>query len=398
MMLPVRAARLRRRCLLATVAATAVTLAVLPATSATAKGASSTPTTAPAAPTVVSVDDLGHSIQNPDVIGRDGNESTLFDGKSVWGFSDTPLTVPNNHGKNWDDNSMAWTTDLNGADGLDLNHDIADSSGVPIEFLPHTPGELKFNQEHAGSGTHCEVQPCGLEDSLWNGPLVTDTAANQMLSFYGLLVRPVQNGWKTLGTGLAVISADGTVTRPIAHPGAAYPTLLFQGDKWGANAALTVGNDLYLYLCQGGFLVENCLLARAPMATATQRQAWTFYTADGTWSPKLKDGVVVANGGAAGSDVTWDPGLNEYLLTYMPPESNNVVAQVSPNLWGPWSPATTLFTAATPAAGDVDYAGWAHPEFASDNGLTQYIAYYHPLGGLNAETRWVQVTFAPPPE
>lgn len=350
----------------------------------------------PPGPTVVSVDDLGHSYQNPDIIGRDGNESTLFNGVSFWGFSDTPLTVPNNNGKNWDDNSAAWTTDLNGADGLDLDHDIADANGVPEEFLPHTPQELAFNARHAGSGTHCQVKPCGLEDSLWNGPLVTDQANDQMLSFYSSLIRPVANGWKTLGFGIATISSDYTVTRPIENPASKYPTLLYVGSDYGPNAALTVGDELYTYFCKGGFLIENCVLGRAPIASATSSSSWTYLTAQRTWSPTMTDGAVVFHGGAAGSDVTWDPGLDAYLATYMPPESNDVVAQTAPNLWGPWSSPTTLFTGATPEANSVDYAGWAHPEFSSDNGLTQYIAYYHPIDGLTGETRWVQVDFAPP--
>jgi hypothetical protein len=291
---------------------------------------------------------------------------------------------------------LAWTTNLDGSHGLDLDHDLAGSNGVPIEFLPNTPAEKAFNAEHAGTGTHCQVQPCGLEYSVWNAPLVTDSANNRMLSFYSLVERPVDNTWKLIGTGIATISADGHVVRPVEHPGSAFPTLLFMNSRYAANAALIQGGDLYAYFCKTDFLTEDCLLGRAPVSDPFERSSWQWAESDGTWTADIAQASFVFHGGAAGSNVTWDPALGEYLATYMPPESNNAVAQVAPDLWGPWSAATRLFTGLTPASGLVDYAGWAHPEFASDDGLTQYLAYYHPEGGLEADTRWVQVTFASP--
>jgi hypothetical protein len=376
-------------------------LAVLPMAGAGASPAHSpgepgraAPPTALPAPVVTSATDLGAATQSPYIDGRDGNESTLFNGKSVWTFGDTPLNTANASGAFWDNNTMAWTTDLDGSQGLDLVHDVAGSNGVPIQVLPNTPAEKAFNAEHAGSGTHCEVQPCGLEYSVWNAPLVTDTANNRMLSFYSLVERPVDNTWKLIGTGIATISATGKVVRPIEDPGSSFPTLLFQNSKFAANAALIQDGDLYAYFCRTDFLTEDCLLGRAPVADAFTRSAWTWATSDGSWTD-LADAQYVFHGGSAGSNVVWDPGLSAYLATFMPPESNELLAEVAPTLWGPWSAPTTAFTGIAPPAGYVDYAGWAHPEFASDDGLTQYVAYYHPEGGLDADTRWVQVTFAP---
>lgn len=364
----------------------------LPVATASASGSSGPP----AGPVVSSVSDLGAVSQSQYVDGRDGNESTLFNGKSVWGFSDTPLNAPNASGSYWDNNSLAWTTNLDGSQGLDLDNNLAGSNGVPIQFLPNTPAEKKFNAAHAGSGNSCKVKPCGLEYSVWNAPLVTDTANNRMLSFYTLVERPINNTWQMIGTGIAIVSPDGHAVRPVETPGSNFPTLLFQSSKFAANAALVQDGELYAYFCRTDFLTEDCLLGRAPLDDPFSGSNWEWAQSGGTWTSSFAQASYVFHGGSAGSNVTWDPALGEYLATYMPVESNNVVAQVAPNLWGPWSATTTLFTGLAPASGLVDYAGWAHPEFASNDGLTQYIAYYHPEGGLYADTRWVQVNFAPP--
>jgi len=77
----------------------------------------------PPLPTVVSVTSLGAVEQNPVIYGRDGTFSALIDGKSVWTFGDTPMSVPGILGNYWDDNSLSWTDNLDASHGIDLNHD-----------------------------------------------------------------------------------------------------------------------------------------------------------------------------------------------------------------------------------------------------------------------------------
>ena len=365
-------------------------LLLVPATPALADGL--TP------PAVASAVDLGPIVQNPHVLFRDGLFSGDFNGTSIWTFGDTALNAPNSQGADWDDNTLAYTTDLDGSSGLTLPNDAPETAaGVPDQYLPFTAAEKAFNKEHAGSGTTCQVQPCGESYALWNGPVVPDPTRDRVLFFYYELERTAgQSGWTSIGVGIATWSPGGAVVRPIESPGSAFPTLMFGPNSPDfADGALTVGQTLYAYGCSAGFLVQNCVLAQVPLATVTNRSTWQYYTAAGTWSSNLADAATVIQGGAAGTSVFWVPYLNEYMAIYMPPLTNEIVDRVAPEPWGPWSAPSNITATATPASGDVDYAGMAHPEFAQDNGQIQYVAYYHPLGAFAGEDRWVQVTFAP---
>jgi hypothetical protein len=374
-------------------AATALTLGVMPPAGASATRATLTP------PPVVGTADLGPIVQNPHVLFRDGLFSGEFNGSSIWTFGDTGLNAPNSQGADWDDNSAASTTDLDGSRGLSLPNDAPETAaGVPDQYLPFTAAEIAFNAAHAGSGSSCQEKPCGEEYALWNGPVVPDPARNRVLFFYYELERITgQPSWTSIGEGIATWQPGQPVVRPIESPGSTFPTLMFgpKGPDFG-EGAVVVGTTMYAYGCTAGFLVQNCDIGRVPLADATNRSDWTFYTAAGTWSPHLSEATTVIQGGAAGTSVSWVPYLGEYMAVYMPPEADEVVDRVAPEPWGPWSAASNVVATAPPAAGDVDYAGMAHPEFAQDDGRVQYVAYYHPLGAFSGEDRWLQITFGDP--
>ena len=374
-----------------------VLVAVLTALAGTGPARAQATTSTP--PPVLSAVDLGPIQQNSHVLFRDGLFSGDFEGTSIWTFGDTDLNAPNSQGTDWDDNSLAYTTDLDGSKGLSLPGNAPETSaGVPDQYLPFTQAEETFNQEHAGSGSSCEVKPCGEAYALWNGPVVADPADNRVLFFYYELRRiSGQPGWTTIGEGIATWSPGGSVIRPIESPGSQFPTLMWgpNGPDW-ADGAVTVGATLYAYGCSSGFLVQNCDLGRVPLADATEAADWSYYTSSGTWSPDVTQAATVIQGGAAGTSVFWAPFLDEYMAIYMPPESNEVVDRVAPEPWGPWSPSSDITATEPPAAGDVDYAGMAHPEFAQDDGRIQYVAYYQPTGSWSGDDRWLQVTFAAP--
>jgi len=72
----------------------------------------------------------------------------------------------------------------------------------------------------------------------------------------------------------------------------------------------------------------------------------------------------------------WNSYLNEYLATYTRPQSDQVLYKTSPTLWGPWSQEAALFQGVVHAPGALaDYAPHVHPEFAENNGQTQYVTY-----------------------
>ena len=111
----------------------------------------------PAIPSVVSVTPLGTIKQNKVIYGRDGTFSALIDGTSVWTFGDTPMSVPGILGNYWDDNSLSGTTNLDASKGINLDHDLLDSTGAPAEYLPYLSWEREYNYEH--DKNHCTVKP-----------------------------------------------------------------------------------------------------------------------------------------------------------------------------------------------------------------------------------------------
>jgi len=153
-----------------------------------------------------------------------------------------------------------------------------------------------------------------------------------------------------------------------------------------------VGDVLYSYGCSPGFLVQNCDLARVPVADALDRSAWRFYAGDGVWSARLGDAVQVFQGGAANS-VFWDQFLGEYVNVYSQPLNDDVMYRVAPALEGPWSDDALLFEGRPGQVGTFDYFGLAHPEYEEGNGRTEYVTYVRTTGLFQLELRLVQVVF-----
>jgi hypothetical protein len=72
----------------------------------------------PANLNVVQVTDLGTIATNPDILGRDGGDSALFGGYSVWLYSDTFLARPNAEDFSLSSDSWLYTSDLNAQGGI----------------------------------------------------------------------------------------------------------------------------------------------------------------------------------------------------------------------------------------------------------------------------------------
>lgn len=346
----------------------------------------------PPIPPVLSITELDPLVQSPLILGRDGAQSGLFGGASIWTFGDTVLSVPGHDGDSWADNTMSWTTDLDASDGIVLPKDHLDGTGAPTEFLPFTPEEARFNRLH--DPRHCQQQPCGAELALWAGPVVSDPQRNRVLHFYMKLYRVAgEPGWTTIGTGIAVWAPGHPVVRPIESPGSPDPTLMFLGDEVGfTNGSLVLGQTLYSYGCYPGFFVQYCQLGRVPLADALDRSRWTFYAGGGTWSAQAADAVTVFEGGAA-NEVSFVPYLGEFLNVYSAPLSDDVMYRVSSTPWGPWSDQALLFTGVNGQG--VDYAALSHPEYAEADGSVQYVTYVRITGLFRSEVRLVRAVFGP---
>ena len=154
-----------------------------------------------------------------------------------------------------------------------MNGNYVDSSGYPTSFFPFLPWELQYNQEHAGSGSSCQVKPCGAEFAIWPGPLVPDPARNRALILYGEIWRsPTYSGWVSIGEGIAIWQ-DGKITRPVIDPGTAYPTLMWQGSAVGFTSGWVVSGDtLYTYGNKGVFLAEDTQIAARTPGQCHHRQ------------------------------------------------------------------------------------------------------------------------------
>ena len=349
----------------------------------------------PPIPAIQSVTPMGTVVQSPLIQGRDGTFSAEMDGKSIWMFDDTAMTKANASGENFIDNSMSWTSNLDASNGIDLTGNYLDSTGVPTEFLPFLPWEIAYNNAHSSS--NCTETPCGAEFALWPGPLVPDPAHNRALIFYGEIWRVTGNStWTSIGTGIAIWQ-NGKITRPVVNPGSPYSTLMWTGTETGySNGWVTIGDTLYMLGCTAGFLVQNCALGQVALENATVPADWTYYTASGTWSPTQSDAVTLFQGGAAGNSVFYDPYLGMYVVIYSGVYSDDVYYRVAYQPWGPWSDQTLIFTGLPGWENNADYAALAHPEFAQNNGQTQYIVYVQTTGFLQQVLQLVQITFGPP--
>jgi hypothetical protein len=355
------------------------------------------PVGVPPLPKVISVTSLGSVQQNPVIYGRDGTFSAVIEGRSVWTFGDTPMSVPGILGNSWDDNSLSWTSNLDASKGINLNHDLLDSTGAPAEFLPYLPWEAKYNYEH--DNNHCTIKPCGAEFAMWDGPVVSDPARNRTLFYYYELYRgvPGMSGWDTVGGGIAVYTPGQGITRPIERAGSKTPTLLWgRTDEEFNSGALVVDDILYSYGCVGGFLVDNCQVAQVPLADALDITKWTYYSGNDVWSTNPADAVTIFQGGAAANVVFYNSYLGVYMNIYNPALTNDMYYMVSYTPWGPWSKGQFLFKGETPYQGSVNYTGQAHVEFAQGNGQTQYVTYAHPNGFLREDLPLTQVVFEKP--
>jgi len=93
-------------------------------------------------PMVVGAKDLGPIATNPDILGRDGGYSALFQGESVWIYGDTFLAHPDAEGFTLISDSWSYTSDLTAENGF------PDSRNSSIPWV-HQPW---FCRDSCGTG------------------------------------------------------------------------------------------------------------------------------------------------------------------------------------------------------------------------------------------------------
>jgi len=353
----------------------------------------------PAGLTVVKTTDLGPIVTNPDILGRDGAYSALFQGYSVWLYGDTFLANPNAEGFGLISDTWSYTTDLNAQDGITGFQERLDSAGAPTMILQLTANELAFNLAH--NGNPCQEQPCGARWALWPSSIVTDPSSNQALVFYMLVsAQPGNFNFQAVGNSIALWqNFQQLPQRPTFNPPivVGHPDLMFnENEPDFGTAALINSGTLYVYGCgtPANGADKGCRLAKVDSASAQNRSAWTFYAGNGTWSPQLSDAISVFNGSSIVS-VSWNSFLLQYVAVYSPPFSQNVMMRTAPSPEGPWSKEVLAFVAKQPVSGNV-YDAHAHSEYDLNGGETIFVSYSRATGEFTSEVRLVSVQLQRP--
>jgi hypothetical protein len=353
----------------------------------------------PPALKIASVTDLGTIPTNPDILGRDGALSGLFQGYLVWLYSDTFLAHPNADGRTLISDSWSYTTDLNAQSGISGFQERLDSSGAPSMILVETPAEYAFNQAH--NGDPCQVQPCGARWALWPSSIVVDTANNQALVFY-MLVSALPGNFNFQGAGNSVAvwqNFNQQPQRPMFNPPIVpnHPDLMFSENEPNfGTASLIASGMLYIYGCgiPTNSSDKGCRLAKVDPANVLNRNAWAFYAGNKNWSSQLTDAVSIIPDANILS-VSWNSYLQQYVAMYSQLFSNHVMIRTAPNPEGPWSGERTAFVAMRPQSGNV-YDARSHSEYDLNGGQTVFVTYSRATGAFSSEVRLVSLQLQHP--
>ena len=348
---------------------------------------------------IVAANDFGIIPTNPDILGRDGALSTVFQGYSVWLYGDTFLANPNADGRGLISDSWSFTSDFNAQDGISQFQERLDSAGAPKMILPETSAEFAFNQAH--NGNPCQVQPCGARWALWPSSIVVDSVNNRALVFYMVVYSlPGSFNFQAVGNSVAVWSdMNQQPQRPTFNPALVqdHPDLMFdQTQPNFGTAALVVGETLYIYGCgtPNNSSDKGCRLAKVDPSNVLNSGAWTYYAGNQSWSAKLSDAVsVIADANIL--TVSWNEYLQQYVAVYSQLLSDDVMIRTAPNPEGPWSGERTLFAAMHPASGNV-YDARAHSEYDLNGGERIFITYSRATGALSSEVRLESVQLQRP--
>lgn len=319
---------------------------------------------------VVSVQNLGVMETPATIDGRDGGTSGRFMGRSVWVYGDTVATAKGTFPTTWRNNSMSWTADLDGTDGITGFVQPEDSAGAAREFFPRTKKEASFNAAHVDVGDGTCAEPCGARYAIWGSGPIDDPERSRALLIYGKVYsEPGAFNFSILGTSIAVWEDfDAGPTRPKVNAGLDDPNLLFDSSEGEFGIPAVADGYLYLFSCSGGPHNSNgCRLGRAKMADVLERSAWAFRTGNG-WSPEVGSAVALFSG-SPNMTVHWNEHLGRWLAVYM--DWGKIVARTAKRIEGPWSDPTTVFVPRT----DNPLHALAHAEYQERDGAVEYISY-----------------------
>ncbi len=324
---------------------------------------------------VVTVEDLG-KLPLPSAIttGRDGGQSGLLGGKSLWTFGDTFTSQPNSiDGSHLLSATAGWSTP---DDALALVQPVG-SDGIPAQLIPYTADEIAANEADAQIGW-----------ALWPSGLI-DTGDPQGLVSFQRVQRGGSGGFTSVAVGTVRIGVDATVATRTAGDLFAAPEPLFIPQ-------LVDAGYVYAIACApSGFLNQSCQLARAPLAMAEQRRAYEFWERDG-YTSDITQAVEFIDRGNAPS-IVWNAHLGRYLSVVSEVVSSTILLRTAPAIEGPWDDGTEIQPSDTgvlppTSSSDYDYLAMEHAELDSLDGSEIVISYSRPTTEFAGDVRLARVT------
>lgn len=327
-------------------------------------------------PQVVSAAEVGVVGQSDAINGRDGGGSAIAFDRSIWTYGDTTLTVEDEWGRTWHHNSVSMTDDRDASDGIGGFTEPLDSAGAPRHLLPPTEDEYTFNEAHWDDGD-CEA-PCGARWAVWPGTPVWDPQRARALIIYGLIyAEPGEFNFEGVGTSIATWEdVDAPATRPTIDADAEHPDLMWGVETPALGVASAIVDDrLNSFACEQEGLGRPCVLASAALDDVQDAAAWSWWDGD-RWTAEPEDAATLFDGAPIMS-LSYSAWLDAWLVVYSPPLAGAIYARSAPELTGPWSEASLLYTAPESAA---PYDANHHPEYETD-GQTLYITYSRSTGG-----------------
>jgi hypothetical protein len=336
------------------------------------------------AATVASAVEVTALVNPLNVTGRDGASTAVLWGQDIWMYGDTFLGIPNEDGFGFVSNTFS-TSALTVVDGTITLTQPTDDAGSPRELVRPTSDELAYDDLHAQlPDGGCSVTPCGGRYATWPTTAVFDPAdGGSALIFYELeTAAPGDFNFAGIGAAVALWTDP---SQPPSRPELGFcdgvPTAMFCANEpnWG-EAAVVVDGGVYTIACTQGTISNSCQLARVPFSQALDKTAWQYW--DGTeWSSQESSAQNIFDG-SFNMNVYFNAHVGQWMVIYSVPFSNDVAYRTAPQLTGPWSDQSKLFTADVAGAKNNAYDAHIHPELSDGTGTELFVTYSRSNGTL----------------
>jgi hypothetical protein len=182
---------------------------------------------------------------------------------------------------------------------------------------------------------------------------------NTALLFFMRFLTNADKSSATSGIGVATLRTGQSVATRQAG-------FLFGSNEPSFRVSMAHGGYVYLYAINCD--ATTCPVARAPIAKATERSAYTFWDGN-SWNMDValaKPVIPVSN---YGFTVMWSDALGKYIQAMIGDFSKQVYFSFADAPQGPWSSPVKAFE----VAGETTYVPYFHPELSQ--GKSVYMTY-----------------------